>query len=74
MLAGDHTITQRCEARDSRNAEQEDVSSQGTLTREHINMQDMLTAEHARHVGTLAREHVSTQKTLTCKHAMHVSA
>ena len=32
--------------------EQEDVSSQGTLTREHVNMQDMLTAEHARHVGT----------------------
>ena len=31
--------------------EQEDVSSQGTLTREHVSTQKTLTCKHARHVS-----------------------
>ena len=44
------------------------VSTQGTLARQQVSMQDMLVREHVSTQGTMSRESVSAQGTLACEH------
>ena len=46
----------------------EHVSTQGTLARQYLSMQDTLESEDIRTQGTLAREHLSRQGTLALEH------